>query len=63
MTSNRSEPMTGEVVMMLCPSLKCRKVLRVPAACRGKHVRCKFCKITFEVPLSKPKEDKPDDKA
>ncbi|MFQ5494562.1 MAG: hypothetical protein ACE5EX_04195 [Phycisphaerae bacterium] len=43
-------------VMLLCPNLKCRKVLRVPAECRGKHVRCHFCSMTFRVP------DAPSDK-
>lgn len=48
-----TEPAASDAVMMLCPNLKCRKVLAVPGACRGKHVRCKFCSLTFEVPLPK----------
>lgn len=40
-------------VMMICPNLKCRKVLRVPAQFRGQHVKCHYCQITFEVPASK----------
>jgi hypothetical protein len=51
-------PATNEIVMMLCPSLKCRKVLRVPGHCRGKQVRCQFCQLTFEVPMPKRVEDK-----
>ena len=37
-------------VMMICPNLKCRKVLRVPGQFRGRHVKCHYCQITFEVP-------------
>lgn len=51
---------SNEIVMMLCPSLKCRKVLRVPANCRGKQVRCKFCQMTFEVPMPKKLDEKRD---
>ncbi|MFQ5501669.1 MAG: hypothetical protein ACE5EQ_05135 [Phycisphaerae bacterium] len=46
-----------EMVMMLCPSLKCRKVLRVPASCRGKQVRCQYCNMTFKVPDAAPSQD------
>lgn len=48
-------PSTTGVVMMICPNLKCRKVLRVPENCRGKQVKCHFCGINFQVPL--PKRD------
>jgi hypothetical protein len=43
--------------MMICPNLKCRKVLRVPGEYRGQFVKCHYCDITFEVPLAK--EQKP----
>lgn len=39
--------------MMICPNLKCRKTLRVPAKFRGQHVKCHYCQITFEVPIVK----------
>ena len=45
------------MVMMLCPNLKCRKVLRVPETCRGRQVRCQFCDLTFKVPEAGPKKD------
>jgi len=45
-----------DTVMMLCPNLKCAKVLRVPQKCRGKQVRCHFCNFTFRVPDAKPEE-------
>lgn len=44
---------TVENVMMICPNLKCRKVLRVPGQFRGQHVRCHYCQTTFEVPAIK----------
>ncbi|MEK6644134.1 MAG: hypothetical protein AABZ08_09510 [Planctomycetota bacterium] len=43
-------------VMMICPNLKCRKVLRVPGQFRGQHVRCHYCQTTFEVPAMKRDE-------
>ncbi len=39
--------------MMICPNLKCRKVLQVPGKCRGQHVKCHFCGTNFGVPLAK----------
>ncbi len=40
-------------VTILCPNLKCRKVLAVPDETRGKKVRCRHCGTTFIVPLKK----------
>lgn len=55
---------TTATVMMLCPNLKCAKLLRVPEKCRGKQVRCHFCNFTFRVPDTKPEEpDSENDKA
>jgi hypothetical protein len=48
--------------MMLCPNLKCAKLLRVPQACRGKQVRCHFCNFTFRVPEAKPRDAESEDK-
>lgn len=45
-----------ETVMMICPNLKCRKILRVPGQLRGQHVKCHYCQITFEVPHQKAKD-------
>jgi len=53
---------TTETVMMLCPNLKCAKLLRVPQACRGKQVRCHFCNFTFRVPEAKPRDAETEDK-
>ena len=40
-------------VMMICPNLKCRKVLQVPSKYRGQQVRCHYCSTTFAVPVAK----------
>ncbi len=45
-------------VSMICPNLKCRKVLQVPEKYRGQHVKCRFCGLTFMVPQVKA-ETKP----
>jgi len=41
-------------ITVLCPNLKCRKVLAVPDHTRGKKVRCKYCTTTFVVPAKRP---------
>ncbi len=50
------ETSTPTTVMMICPNLKCRKVLQVPAKYRGLQVRCHYCNMTFAVPNSKPSD-------
>lgn len=44
----------GGNVMMICPNLKCRKVLQVAAKYRGQQVRCHHCSTLFVVPAEKP---------
>jgi predicted Zn finger-like uncharacterized protein len=52
-------------IVILCPHLSCRSVLRVPDNVRGKRVRCSQCGMTFLVPdktaaapaAPKPKQD------
>jgi LSD1 subclass zinc finger protein len=46
-------------VKMICPNLKCRKILSVPDEVRGKQVKCQFCQTTFRVPTSAPKPAAP----
>lgn len=48
--------------MMICPNLKCRKVLQVPAKYRGQQVRCHYCGTTFAVPVAKSSEAKTGEK-
>jgi len=42
-------------VQLMCPNLKCRRVLAVPEATRGKVVRCMHCQQTFRVPEGRKK--------
>lgn len=44
---------TNSNVMMICPNLKCRKVLQVPAKYRGQQVKCHYCNSLFTVPPAK----------
>ena len=37
-------------VQMICPSLRCRKILSVPEDVRGKLVKCQHCQTMFRVP-------------
>lgn len=43
-------------VQIICPNLKCRKILSVPDDARGKMVRCQHCQNQFRVPNSKRPE-------
>ncbi|HEY1683418.1 MAG TPA: hypothetical protein VGG19_01530 [Tepidisphaeraceae bacterium] len=40
-------------VSMICPNLRCRKVLSVPDDVRGKLVKCQHCQQAFRVPDGK----------
>ena len=41
-------------VQLICPNLKCRKLLAVPDDVRGKMVKCQYCQRQFRVPEPKP---------
>lgn len=45
--------MAGAVIRIMCPNLKCRRVLGVPATARGKNVRCGSCGTHVHVPPAK----------
>ncbi len=38
---------------LICPNLRCRKILSVPDEVRGKLVKCQHCQTTFRVPENK----------
>ncbi len=38
---------------LICPNLRCRKILAVPDEVRGKLVKCQHCQTLFRVPESK----------
>ncbi|HEV2295960.1 MAG TPA: hypothetical protein VGR35_19095 [Tepidisphaeraceae bacterium] len=37
-------------VQLICPNLRCRKILAVPEDVRGKLVKCQHCQTMFRVP-------------
>jgi LSD1 subclass zinc finger protein len=37
-------------VQLICPNLKCRKLLAVPDELRGKPVKCQYCQTVLRVP-------------
>ena len=39
---------------LICPNLRCRKILSVPDEVRGKLVKCQHCQTMFRVPDMKP---------
>jgi len=44
-------------VQLLCPNLRCRKILSVPDEARGMLVKCQHCRTTFRVPLPTAKPE------
>ena len=40
----------AESLRIMCPNLTCRKVLAIPAAARGKTVRCRACATNIKIP-------------
>ncbi len=40
-------------VTLMCPNLRCRKILAVPNTSRGKRVRCGYCGTVMMVPWAK----------
>lgn len=40
----------SSMIRLMCPNLKCRKILTVPGSTRGKTVRCRNCATRITVP-------------
>ena len=38
---------------LICPNLRCRKILKVPQEARGKVVRCQHCETMLRVPTAR----------
>ena len=57
--------MSAKVVRLICPNLKCRKILSVPDSARGKKVRCRGCGMRVQIPTKEaaPVAPQPDDDA
>lgn len=45
---------------IMCPHLKCRKVLAVPLEARGQVVKCSHCQNLLRIPASIPQKPKPE---
>ena len=43
----------GMAVTLMCPNLRCRKILMVADGARGSRVRCAYCGTHFVVPKQK----------
>lgn len=39
-------------VRIMCPNLRCRSILVVPVAARGKNVKCSNCASLFRIPAA-----------
>jgi len=44
---------TAMPATIICPNLKCRKILAVPDEFRGKSVKCQHCQTLLRVPDDK----------
>ena len=42
------------MIRLVCPNLKCRRILAVPESTRGKAIRCSGCGTAIRVPDSRP---------
>jgi len=42
------------MIRLVCPNLKCRRILVVPENTRGKAIRCSACGTAIRVPDSRP---------
>ena len=52
--------MNRMAVHVICPSLRCRKILTLADEVRGTNVTCRYCQMQFRVPdLRRPAEARP----
>ena len=47
---------------LMCPNIKCRKILSVPDEARGRVVKCSHCQTQMRVPEIKPATPPPPQK-
>lgn len=45
--------MAVNAIRIMCPNLRCRAVLAVPAEARGRMVRCRSCGSSIKVPAKR----------
>jgi len=51
--------MTHTILRLICPNLRCRRILAVPPTARGKVVRCGRCGTSVAVPTAGASSDSP----
>ena len=51
--------MAVSAIRIMCPSLRCRAVLAVPAEARGRMVRCQACGTSIKVPAKQEAKPAP----
>lgn len=42
---------SSSTIRVMCPNLRCRAVLGVPDAARGRLVRCQNCGMNIKIPV------------
>lgn len=42
--------MDNDVIRIMCPNLRCQRILGVPEHARGKLIRCRSCSCNIRVP-------------
>ena len=47
-------------VTIMCPNLRCRKILMIPESMRGNRVRCSYCGMVLRVPKKPGAKSTPD---
>ncbi|MDX2114886.1 MAG: hypothetical protein SFZ24_04590 [Planctomycetota bacterium] len=52
--------MPENVIRVMCPNLRCRAILAVPAGARGRLVRCRACATNIKIPTKPPEVAKTD---
>lgn len=41
------------MLRLMCPNLKCKAILSVPASARGKNVACRQCGMRVKIPTER----------
>ncbi len=51
--------MENALVRVMCPNLRCRRILAVPVTARGKSVKCRGCGALVKIPDGNKPAQKP----
>ena len=47
---SKGAPMASDTIRLICPNLRCKAILSVPAKARGRDVHCKHCGKRIKIP-------------